>query len=303
MISPKMTARKALLNVLARLLASARRNEAGIIKGADPEFLHQYRVGLRKTRALISLFKGVFPNAQTLEWKKKLAALSRTTNALRDLDVYFLSREKFEEFLPKTLRPGLKVFLTDLAKTRRREALKVSSFVKSPKYRADLSRLETQWHEALTLEESAASEFPIFRVAGTAIAKCFRRIRKIYSQLPIQAPDETLHTIRIECKKLRYVLECFGRLFPEHELERLTCRLAKLQNRLGRYNDISIQEAHFLEVAKKNLHNGNARLNLTLGCLIGALHHEHATLKKKVLDALEDFCTSDNAKLAKDVGN
>ena len=303
MISPKTPSREALLDVLTRLLARARRDEVGIIKGADAEFLHRYRVSLRKTRALLSLLKGVFPNAQTLEWKEKLAALSRATNALRDLDVYFLSREKFEEFLPKTLRSGLEVFLRNLARTRRKEALKVSSFVKSAKYGADLFRLETQWHEALTLEASATSDFPISGVAGTAIAKCFRRIRKIDSQLHIQAPDETLHAIRIECKKMRYLLECFGRLFPDHEVERLTRRLAKLQNHLGRYNDISIQEAHFLEVAKKNLHNGDARLNLTLGCLIGGLHHEQASLKKKVLDALKDFCSPKNGKLAKDFGN
>ena len=303
MISPKTPSREALLDVLTGLLARVRREEVGIIKSGDAEFLHRYRVSLRKTRALLSLLKGVFPDAQTLEWKEKLAAFSRATNALRDLDVYFLSRQKFEDFLPKVLQSGLEVFLRDLAKTRRREASKVSSFLKSAKYGAELSRLETEWHEALTLEASVASGFPISGVAGKAIAKCFRRIRKIYSQFHNQSSDARLHAIRIECKKMRYLLECFGKLFSDHGVERLTRRLAKLQNHLGRYNDISIQKAHFLEVAKKHLHNGDARLHLTLGCLIGGLHHEHADLKKKVLDALKDFCSPKNGKLAKNFWN
>jgi len=45
--------------------------------------------------------------------------------------------------------------------------------------------------------------------------------------------------------------------------------------------------------------NRDDQLTLTLGCLIGGLHHEQAILKKKVLDALEDFCRCENARLTK----
>ena len=41
--------------------ANARRYEAGILHDEDPEFLHQYRVCLRRTRAIISLLKELFP--------------------------------------------------------------------------------------------------------------------------------------------------------------------------------------------------------------------------------------------------
>ena len=41
----------------------------------------------------------------------------------------------------------------------------------------------------------------------------------------------------------------------------------------------------------------NEWLILALGCLIGGLHHEQASLKKKALSALEDFCSRKNAQL------
>jgi len=214
MISPKMPAREAILKVLTRLLARARRNEIGIFQDADAEFLHKYRVSLRKTRSLLSLFKDVFPDAKTVEWKKKLGDLSRTTNPLRDLDVFFLSKETLQEFLPVSLRSGLDVFLEKLSKARRKESLKVAALVKSASYNAVVTRLETQWREALTLDAYASSDLPISKVAGKAITKCFCRIRKIYTQLDIQTPDENVHALRIECKKMRYLLESFGRLFP-----------------------------------------------------------------------------------------
>ena len=299
MISPKMPAREAILKVLTRLLARARRNEIGIFQDADAEFLHKYRVSLRKTRSLLSLFKDVFPDAKTVEWKKKLGDLSRTTNPLRDLDVFFLSKETLQEFLPVSLRSGLDVFLEKLSKARRKESLKVAALVKSASYNSVVTRLETQWREALTLDASASSDLPISKVAGKAITKCFGRIRKIYTQLDIQTPDENVHVLRIECKKMRYLLESFGRLFSDCDIERINRQLAKLQNRLGRYNDISIQQVYLLEFSKKMTRNRDDQLTLTLGCLIGGLHHEQAILKKKVLDALEDFCRCENARLTK----
>jgi hypothetical protein len=299
MISPKMPAREAILKVLTRLLARARRSEIGIFQDADAEFLHKYRVSLRKTRSLLSLFKDVFPDAKTVEWKKKLGDLSRTTNPLRDLDVFFLSRETLQEFLPVSLRSGLDVFLEKLSKARRKESLKVAALVKSASYNSVVTRLETQWREALTLDASASSDLPISKVAGKAITKCFGRIRKIYTQLDIQTPDENVHALRIECKKMRYLLESFGRLYSDRDIERINLQLAKLQNRLGRYNDISIQQVYLLEFSKKMTRNRDDQLTLTLGCLIGGLHHEQAILKKKVLDALEDFCRCENARLTK----
>jgi CHAD domain-containing protein len=299
MISPKTPSREALLQVLVRLLARARQSEIGIIKGNDAEFLHSYRVSLRKLRSLLAVMKGVFPIEKTMEWRKKLADFCRATNELRDLDVYFLSRKKLEKLLPAILRPEVEVLFKDLAKARRKQALKVSAFMKSAKYRAEMANIKSQWRDDLNLEPTANFKFPISRVAGKVVAKCFRRIRKLYSHLNKETPDDTIHRVRIECKKMRYLLESFSGLFPDLDLAAMSRQLARLQTRLGRYNDTSIQQAYLLAEAQNQLHPRNVHLTLTLGCLIGGLHHEHAIFKKKVFDAIKSFCSRENANLAK----
>ena len=294
----KPHARECVLKVLRALLVGARRNERGIIEGIDPEFLHKYRVRLRKARALLALLKGVFPNEKSLEWKKKLGDFCRSTNALRDWDVYYSSREDLESFVPSSARFGLDVFFKDLAESRHIESLKVSSFMRSSKYRKGMLSLQKEWEHALALEKSASSMLSITEVTGAAIAKCFKSIRKFYTHVPNQTSDATIHRIRIQCKKMRYLLECFSTFFPDHDLVGITRQLTKLQNRLGRYNDNCIQRIHLLAVAQKNMRSGNERFILTLGCLIGGLYHEQGILKKRALAALEDFCSRKNIHLA-----
>jgi hypothetical protein len=96
---------------------------------------------------------------------------------------------------------------------------------------------------------------------------------------------------------MRYLLESFSDFFPDHDLAGITRQLTQVQNRLGRYNDHSIQRVHLIGVVKKNMRSENEWLILALGCLIGGLHHEQASLKKKALSALEDFCSRKNAQL------
>lgn len=97
------------------------------------------------------------------------------------------------------LRTGC--FFKDLTKSRHFEALKVSSIMKSSKYRKGMLSLEKEWQQALALEKLTSSSLPISEVAGGAIAQSFKTIRKFYNRISGQASDATIHRIRIECKK------------------------------------------------------------------------------------------------------
>lgn len=295
---PEAHARSVLLETYNSLLSIARWNETGIIKDIDTEFLHDYRVSLRKLRSVISLIKGVFPDALMDSWKKKLGAICRETNALRDLDVYILSRSRLSRMLPEELRAGLDGFFKELESARAIEARRVGAFLGSDSYRSEVVSLQNAWASAHTIEETPNARLPIQQIAGDRILKRFRRIRKIRKSITPETPDEVIHSVRIECKKMRYLLECFGSLFPEETVAPLARQLAKLQNRLGRYNDTSVQQDHLLQHAGKHLDSGDTRLALSLGGLIGSLHHEHASLRENVLNALAEFTRGSNADRA-----
>jgi len=296
--APETHSRTVLLETFNSLLSIARCNEEGIIKDIDTEFLHDYRVSLRKLRSVIGLIKGVFPDALMDSWKKKLGAICRQTNALRDLDVYILSRSRLEHMLPEELRPGMDGFFRDLEASREAEARRVAKALKSEAYKSEIAMLQAAWTSSHAIENTPNATQPIGEIAGERILKRFRRIRKIQKSITPDTPDVIIHGIRIECKKMRYLLECFGSLFPEETVSPLARKLAKLQNRLGRYNDTSVQQDYLLEQAEQQIESGDTRLALSLGGLIGSLYHEHATLRGKVLDALADFCRGANADRA-----
>jgi CHAD domain-containing protein len=296
--APETHARTVLLEIFSNLLSIARWNEEGIIKDIDTEFLHDFRVSLRKLRSVTGQMKGVFPEQLTEAWKRQIGDLCRRTNTLRDYDVYLLSRRRLENMLPEELRDGLDSFFEELKAERHGEAARVAEFFRSDAYKNQITSLQDAWASAHTIEASPNSARPIFEVAGEQILKRFRRIRKTTKAITPDTPDAVIHSIRIDCKKMRYLLECFGHLFPAETVDPLARQLAKLQNRLGRYNDTSVQQDYLLQHAGRHLESSDTRLALSLGGLIGSLHHEHAALREKLCATLNRFSRGSNARRA-----
>jgi CHAD domain-containing protein len=293
--SPQSTAAEAVMEILTSLLEIARWNEFGIVGDVDSEFLHDFRVALRKLRSVLSLTKGVFTEEATLRWKRQIGDVCRKTNALRDMDVQLLTRERLCAMLPEELRHGLDTFFEESSKTRAVHARKVSALLSSKSYTALVSGLPQEWQDATHHGPSAT--LAIGAMAAERLRKRFRRIRKLQKSIAPSTPDAAIHSLRIECKKMRYLLDSFGGLFPADLVEPLAKDLARVQNRLGRYNDTSVQQDHFLKRAQACLDSGDCSLALSLGGLIGSLHHEHAALRERVVESLEAFCDRDHRDL------
>lgn len=294
--APETHARTVVLEIFNSLLSIARWNEEGIIKDIDTEFLHDYRVSLRKLRSVTGQLKGVFPECLTNIWKKKIAEICRRTNALRDYDVYLLSRKRLDGMLPEELRAGLATFFEELQIERQLEARKVADFLRSETYENQVASLQAAWGSACSIEPAANSARPIREVAAERILKRFRRIRKASHWITTETPDPLIHSVRIDCKKMRYLLECFGHLFPADSVVPLARQLAKLQNVLGRFNDTSLQQKYLLQQAARHLESGEAQLALSLGGLIGSLHQEHSALRNKLVTRLHRFARRSNAR-------
>ncbi len=61
--------------------------------------------------------------------------------------------------------------------------------------------------------------------------------------------DELLHALRIECKKLRYSLEFFASLFPRKKMSGMIKQLKRLQDNLGDFTDLSVQQEFLMSIA------------------------------------------------------
>jgi len=114
---------------------------------------------------------------------------------------------------------------------------------------ARFSRLLDSWAELVASPPKSDPEprnasRPIGDVASERILKAYRRIVKRGRNLGDDPPPEMLHRIRIDGKKLRYLLEFFASLFPADDVAVLVGHLKGLQDNLGEFNDLCIQHEH-----------------------------------------------------------
>ena len=63
------------------------------------------------------------------------------------------------------------------------------------------------------------------------------------------SPAARLHELRIDGKRLRYLLEFFSVLYPSSEVKPLLRSLKKLQDVLGDFNDLDVQQQRLIELA------------------------------------------------------
>ena len=96
-LEPETRSDLAVKKILTLLLKVIKQNENGIKADIDTEFLHDFRVAIRRTRSALTQVKGVFPQSITNKFKSDFSTLGRLTNRLRDLDVYLLKKEQYKQ--------------------------------------------------------------------------------------------------------------------------------------------------------------------------------------------------------------
>src|SRR6185437_10958917 len=90
-LTAEMPARRALEEVLLRLLDTLEANVPGTIKDIDTEFLHDLRVAVRRTRSAVKLCGDVLPAGVPEAFSGEFKWLGDVTTPIRDLDVYLLA--------------------------------------------------------------------------------------------------------------------------------------------------------------------------------------------------------------------
>jgi len=257
-LDPSARADAALGAVLQALLATIRANEAGTREARDPEYLHDFRVAVRRTRAALGQMKGVFPGAETRHFRTEFAWLGQASGETRDLDVHLLHFDDLQASLPAPLRPPLEP-LREILQTRQRQAHRaLVALLDGARYR----QLLDHWAAFLAAlptpdphPRNAAR--PILVVAHERTWRAYRRVVKEGRALGPDAPDEDFHELRKSCKKLRYLLEFFQSLFPG-EIKHLIKHLKDLQENLGAHQDQVVQTAFLGELADQWQTGGGA---------------------------------------------
>ncbi len=202
--------------IFKNLLGTMRANEFGIKEDIDSEFLHDFRVAVRRTRSGLSQIKAVFNPEDTEKYKADFSEIGKATNELRDLDVYLLNEDRYKMMVPEDLRSGLDPLFGKLAKDREQAKKSCIEYLGSSKYKETIKSWEVFLENIDNNAERAPNSVrPIIEVAKEHIWKKYSKVIKIGKKINSHTPDEEVHALRIECKKLRYLLEFFNSLFPQ----------------------------------------------------------------------------------------
>jgi len=263
------------------LLSVIRQNENGVRDDIDTEFLHDFRVAIRRTRSALSQIKGVLSDEDAAYWKKQFSEVGGMTNRLRDLDVYLLKEEDYLALAPESLVAGLKPVFRSLASDRKKEHRKIAEWLNSEKYRAVMREWEAFLDKDDSFTQGARAAKVVQKTASQFIYKKYLKILRNGKRLDARSPDQELHDLRIECKKLRYLLEFFKSLYPEKEISQMIQQLKLLQENLGDFNDLYVQQQDLARLLAKAPENpSDIKVSAAaIGGLIGILYQRQLQVR------------------------
>ncbi len=222
-LDPDDDAHRALARLLSAYRDIMRSNEQGIIDDIDSEFLHDFRVAMRRSRSVLSAFRSVAGPCDDL--KAGFRWLSALSGPARDFDVWLLEPHGEDEALLRFVSQARKVARQSLVRA-----------LKSARYR----RFQDHWSDWLEQLEGGherGSRRALVPFASRAIARCYGKLRRSIKKHRQRMDMTTLHELRKEAKKLRYLLEASQSLYPRDEMKVIMRELRTLQSEAGRVCD------------------------------------------------------------------
>ncbi len=290
-IHPGMRADSALKTICSQLLDHIVANEAGMRAQVDVEFLHDFRVAVRRTRSALSALKTVFPSEVVARFRDEFRWLQQVTGDARDLDVWLLELRNYKRDVPPFSAAALDRLASFLAARRDQAYERIVDALDSDRY----ATLIADWQAFLDSPCPAVAEHPdaaetIAAVAGARIWKAWRGLVRDGRAIDPDGPVEPLHELRIRGKKLRYLMAFFATLFETERVQALQPPLKALQDVLGTLNDLFVQQnsLRVFAIQMEEAGQGNVDTLLAMGRLSQVLTIREEQTRTRFVDAFAD---------------
>jgi CHAD domain-containing protein len=297
-LQPDMRADAAVRQVLLKLFDTMQANEAGTIANLDSEFLHDFRVAVRRTRSALGELKKLFPPATLQRFRSEFAWLGSLTSSVRDLDVYLLKFDGYKAAIPAELRSDLEPLRGFLKyKQHVEQSQQLAVQLQGKRYR----KLKKQWEGYL---RSPLARQPVARDAAKTIGevarhrtwRMYRRVLKEGKAITSESPAPQLHELRKSCKKLRYLMEFFQSLYAPEAIRTSIRELKQLQDNLGDFQDLDVQIDALKRFALEMRQRGeyNAATGKAMDALLEALGARMQAVRAEFEARFEEFSCEDN---------
>ena len=276
-LTPDLPAEEAVQQIFQNLLQILRKNEDGLQKDLDAEFLHDFRVAVRKIRAGLGQMKRVLPPKPWARFRQDFAWLGQATSKLRDLDVYLLKFDSYKAALPAELQGDLEPLRTLLQGKKQQEHQQLVRVLNSRRY----GKLMQDWEVFLQqpfFEKSPPprASLPVLALANKRIGRVYRQVLQEGNRIQSNSPETALHDLRKTCKKLRYLMEFFQSLYPPKAIKSFIKGLKFLQENLGDFQDYQVQWSSLIAFGEEinAAQQGSPKTHLALGMLVQNLKNQ-----------------------------
>jgi CHAD domain-containing protein len=301
-LTPGQPACAAVVAVLRAQLAVIEANLPGSLEDIDTEFLHDFRVAVRRSRAIQRECRDVFAPDGLAHFRGEFRWLQAVTGDARDMDVYLLGFEELRGMVTPALAADLEPLLGVLRGRHRSAHLAMRRALRSARAGEALEG----WRSFLVALEAGeggpAADAPITDVAGGRIRTVYRRMVRMGRAIDASSPAEDYHELRKKGKELRYLLELFGTpLYPAEVVKPLIKTLKALQDVLGRHQDREVQAATLrgLESEVARVQGGIPAL-VAMGALIQRLAEDEQVARSEFAHTFAPFAAKDQRTLVRE---
>jgi CHAD domain-containing protein len=216
-------------------------HEPGSRLGEDIEAVHDMRVATRRMR---SAFRAFRPFYRKKAIRPLLRGLRRTASALgtvRDMDVFLEKLEKYQNKSgddTNSLKPLIDFCIAerDSARADLIAHLDSDDYVQFVDSFAKF--LKTPGAGAVRINQHEPTAYQVRHIAPRLIYSRYEAARA-YETVLDHASIDTLHALRIECKRLRYAMEFFSEVLGQ-EIKPVIKEIKKMQDHLGDLNDAQV---------------------------------------------------------------
>jgi CHAD domain-containing protein len=278
--------------VLLNLAMTVRLNWQGTIDRIDPEFLHDLRVAVRRSRSVLRQGRRALPPEVVARAGIDLKHLGDITGRARDLDVYLIEWVSYTGDLGDDANEALVPVHDRLCEHLDAAYSELADELRSAEIRARFDR----WIDWLTepvpddVVRGDRADRPLGKLVARRIDTAHGRLIDDGRMITPESPAEQVHDLRKDAKKLRYLLECFASILPEEPRKQFVKRLKSFQNILGEHQDAEVHMAELGELSRE-LHDEHAPPDtlLAIGRLTEQLDRRRAAAREAFAEGFHSF--------------
>jgi CHAD domain-containing protein len=212
-------------------------HEIGVVADTNPEHLHQMRVGIRRLRTALQVFKSIITLPKAAN-EKVLRSVAKVLGTLRDLDVQIAELRDYRLKVTASEHLLLDKVIVKLQKRRKQALAAVRETLGQPSY-LRLKQAYQDWLKAPSY--TLLGQLPLQLLLPDLLSPLLSNLLLhpgwlIAANETASRSDHLLHDLRKACKQARYQAEFFLPFYNE-TFRQWIDDIKDIQERLGKLQD------------------------------------------------------------------